>query len=264
MKKILIFITLTFLLIGFVSASITGSVANDNVTQNQGVISNNNSENANSDSSQLDNTDAVQAQNSEYQTKVIQRTQNRLQNTNQSNCPEGCTCTGSVTKCQLQDGTREMAIRAGNSGNTIFQVKEQTASTKVELYKEEGKIYGIFNGNKTRAIEVLPDKVQSRLTERIGGLENHEMELDDDGNYQVQAQKRARLFGIIPIKEKVKLQMNSETGEVTKIRNSWWGFLARDKIIVGNRCSTVTPGQNEVCCINKGFNSYNEESGECE
>ena len=40
--------------------------------------------------------------------------------------------------------------------------------------------------------------------------------------------KRARLFLLIPVREKVKAQVDPETGQVIKIRNPWWGFLARD------------------------------------
>jgi len=33
--------------------------------------------------------------------------------------------------------------------------------------------------------------------------------------------KKARLFGLIPIREKVRTQMDPETGEITRIKNPW-------------------------------------------
>ena len=32
----------------------------------------------------------------------------------------------------------------------------------------------------------------------------------------------------IKVKEKVRTRVSSETGEIIRERNSWWGFLARD------------------------------------
>jgi hypothetical protein len=36
------------------------------------------------------------------------------------------------------------------------------------------------------------------------------------------------LFFIFPVREKIEAQVDPETGNVSKIRNPWWGFLARD------------------------------------
>jgi len=157
-----------------------------------------------------------------------------------------------------------MTITAGNSGKIIVQVKGVDMKTKVELYQEDGEVYGVFK-DKTKKIKVMPDQVKTRLTEVIGGLEEHEIELDEDGEYQIQARKKARLFGFIPVRKRVRFEMNSETGEVIKQRTSWWGFLARDvkEEIVGG-CGTVTPGREDECCQNKGFDSWDSESLECE
>jgi len=73
--------------------------------------------------SNAQNENAVQTQ-SQIQAKILTQTQikniiktrNRIRTyyANQSECPENCTCTGSVTKCELDDG-REMTVRAGKS-----------------------------------------------------------------------------------------------------------------------------------------------------
>ncbi len=234
-KRVIPIIILVFLLVGFVTAGITGSV----------TLNSNEGKNNNSNNSAIQNS--VQTQNSgensqiqahaqtrsrelsEYKARVIRRIQNRLQaNADPSNCPNGCTCTGSVTKCQTQDG-REMIIRAGKSGNTVIQVKGENMTTKVELYRAEGKIYGVFKNNKTKAIEIMPDEVKERIRQRIKArLENQTIELDEDGNYKIQIRKKARLFGLIPIRERVRMQMDPETGEIIKIKNPWWSFLTKD------------------------------------
>ena len=258
MKKTFLFAVLTLFLISFTFAiPITGSTV--------GV--------ANSENSQANNSDAVQTQNSEKQAiqhqgkvpKIKVQEKNRLK-IKEGECPENCTCTGSTTKCQLQNG-REMTITAGNSGNVIVQVKGEQMRTQVELYKSEEKIYGVFKGNQTKEVKMMPDKIKEKLREKIKAqLENSSIELNEDGDYQIQAQKRARFFWVIPIREKVKIQMNSETGEIKKIKTSWWGFLARDikeELIVGASCGTVTPGYNDECCQNKDYDYWNSEKGEC-
>ena len=256
MKKIFTFAILTLFLFGFVSAGITGSIVNTDKAQ-----SNSNNENAIT----TQNAEEQGTQNRGETSQIQVREQNRLR-IGEGECAEGCTCTGSSTKCQLQNG-REMTIRAGKSGNTIIQIKGEEMETKVQLYKEEGKLYGFFKNDKTREIKMMPDQVREKIQERLQ-LQKClcEIDLDEDGNYQTQAQKRARFLGIIPVREKVKIQVNSETGEITRIRNSWWGFLAKDikeEQIVGASCGTVTPGQNNACCQNKGYDVWNSEKGEC-
>ncbi|MFH1787731.1 MAG: hypothetical protein ABH811_03000 [archaeon] len=195
------------------------------------------------------------------------RVQNRLQARygNESECPNNCTCAGSTTKCYTENG-REMTIRAGNSGNIIVQVKGENMTTSVTLYHHDGRVYGIFEGNETKEIKVLPDGVKEKLRQKTKArLENYEIELNEDGYYEVQAKKRSRLFLIVPVKEKIRTRINSETGEVVKIRTSWWGFLAKDSKdnLVGG-CGTVTPGMNDECCQNLGYTSWNSETEECE
>lgn len=173
--------------------------------------------------------------------KVIQ-TRNRLM-IQQSNgtCPENCTCDGSSMKCQTQDGNREMIIRSGNSGNTIVQVKNSEMNTNVALFKaDDGEVFGVFKGEQTKRI-ILPDEARERIKEKMKErikenererkqimLEDEEMELNEEGVYEHQARKRAKLFWVIPVKERVNTQIDAETGSVIKQRNSWWGFLARD------------------------------------
>lgn len=199
--------------------------------------------------------------------KEIVKEQNKLRvMTQNQECPETCTCTGSVMKCELENGGREMTVTAGKSGNTIVQVKDVNMSTNVTLYKSEGKIYGVFKDNETKEIKVLPDEVKEKIKQRTKAkLEEQIIELDKEGIYQVQSKKQARLFGLIPVRERVRVELNSETGEIIRIRNSWWGFLARDvkEEIIGG-CGTVTPGMEDECCQNLGYDAWNSEILECE
>lgn len=149
---------------------------------------------------------------------------------NEIECPEECVCSGSNVKCSFENGTRIMTVYAGNSGNVIVQVKNVNASTNITLYKEDGKIYGTFKDNKTKEI-ILPDEAMDKLKKRHQKrlqLYNESINLTEEGYYLIQTKKKARLFWLIPVKEHMNAEIDAETGEIIKIRNPWWGFLARD------------------------------------
>lgn len=161
---------------------------------------------------------------------IIQaRNRIRVQYQNQSECPINCSCSGSTIKCILEDSSRTMNIYAGNSGNVIVQIKGVNSSTNVTLYKsDEGKVYGIFNDNETKEI-ILPDEVRERIQNKTKArIQNESIDLTEEGEYKIEAQKEAKLFWTIKVEEKVKARMNAETGEIISQRSSWWGFLAKD------------------------------------
>jgi len=212
------------------------------------------------ENSQLQNQIKVLTQS---QIQEIKQVRNRIRALN-GTCPSNCTCSGSTTKCEL-NGQRTMTINAGNSGNMVVQVKGVNASTNVTLYKSKGKLYGEFNGETKRIM--TPEQVQEKIREKKQKRwEEHNITLDEDGIYRVQSKKRARLFLLIPVREKVRTQIDAETGEVLRVRNSWWGFLANDvkeEPLLGASCGTVSPDSVNECCVNKGWDVWNAEAEEC-
>ena len=242
MKKVVTFLILTLLLTTFVVANGITSYTTENEDAQENQIQ-----------AQARILTQAQVQTIKQETKRI-----RIQD---GECSEECTCTGSVVKCALERGGREMTVTAGQSGNIIVQVKGVNASTNVTLYKSEGKIYGEFSG-ETKEVRVMPDMVKNRIRERVlRELEDEEIELDEDGIYQYRARKRVKLFGFIRARTRVRAEINAETGELKKIRNSWWAFLAKDEgePIVGASCGTVSPNSRNECCMNKGYDSYGEQ-----
>lgn len=160
----------------------------------------------------------------------IMQEKNRIKNNyfNQSECPDNCSCSGSTIRCEFENGTRILTITAGESGNVIVQVKNINASTNVTLYKADGKVYGVFTDNDTHQI-ILPDDIKDIIKEgKRTNWTDENITLNETGSYNVDAKKNARLFWIFPVKEKVQFSINSETGEITKTKTKWWGFLAKD------------------------------------
>jgi len=256
MKRITIFLVISLFLVSFVIAQSDNSV---NGNQNDDAVV----------SSVRDSVkEAIKNRLTEDQIRAIITARNQIRTNNQTGeCPEKCTCTGSATKCFFANGTREMTIVAGKSGNIIFQVKGINVSTRVMLYKSNETIYGIFRNNETRKVKMLPDQVKEKIRERIQRhLENENISLDEDGTYHYIGEKKARLFFIFPVRATIRAELDPETGKIIRVRNPWWGFLAKDdgEQIVGASCGTVTPGENDNCCVTKGFEIWNATTNECE
>ena len=265
MKRVVTFVIVTLLLISLVTAGRTISAVDNRDKFSNQISSTSNPTDAEIQAHIRESTNKL----TKEQIQNIFRSRNKIRAfIAGEECPEGCTCTGSVTKCQLRNGTREMTVVAGRSGNIIVQTKGVNASTNVELYKtENGKLYGVFRNNKTKNIKLLPHQVREKIRERLERhLEDENISLDENGTYQYRAKKRARLFFIFPVRVRVNAELDPETGKILRLRHPWWAFFARDEgeEIPEASCRIVSPENRDECCQNKNFDFYNIETGECE
>ncbi len=262
MKGLTIFVVISLLLISFVCAKEMASNAYSDSEQ----TATRDSYSAPEDSLR----ERIQNKLNDSQIKEIFREKNRIRIKNQTeNCTEHCNCTGSVTKCWLANGTREMTIIAGKSGNIIIQIKGMNASTNVTLYKsEDGKLYAVLKNNETKIVKLLPDQAREQIRARFArNFDNESINLNEDGTYTYIGEKKAKLFLLFPVKSYVKAEFDPETGKLIQIKNPWWGFLSRDEnadTIIGASCGTVTPGENNNCCKSRGFDAWNETTTECQ
>lgn len=207
-------------------------IENSNLTDEEKQRIRNNIQSRINQAEKIMNIKAQQGKNltsEERKTLFQEKNKLRIRETMREECPNECYCAGSTIRC-WNENRREMTINAGESGNTIVKTRNSNMSTNVTLYHHDGRVFGQYSGNKTIALNYLPDDVDEKIRERIKArIQERKIELEDnDGNYSVQAKKRARLFGVIPVNEKVEMKINPETGEILRERNSWWGFLARD------------------------------------
>jgi hypothetical protein len=152
----------------------------------------------------------------------------KFENKTGVDCPNDCICTGVVMKCVLEDGTREMNVYS-QSGNLIIQIKDTNMSTNVTLYKDENGTLYAHVGGKNKQLKFLPDQIKDKIKEALKqSAEIKNITLDENAVYEVQVQKKSRLFFIFPVSEKSDVNIDSESGQVVKLRNPWWGFLAKD------------------------------------
>ena len=94
---------------------------------------------------------------------------------------------------------------------------------------QNGNQEGVLNQNQTRLTEdEIQERVQEHLRQKNCTCEN--ITLNEDGNYEIQTQKKAKLFGLFNVREQVRLEYDSGTGELVRQQNSWWGFLAKDVV----------------------------------
>lgn len=269
MNKLGVVIVISLFLIGFAMAGMTTKAISENGNGNQVHASTENE----GEETELEIQNRIKERHGNLTDEQIEKIftiKNKIKNpsTNET-CPDKCKCAGSTTKCFLGNGTREMTILAGDSGNIIIQAKGINASTNVTLYKsDDGKIYAISKDNETRIIKMLPDQVRERIRERLEiQLRNENMTLDENGTYQYRAEKKARLFFLFQINVPIQAEIDPETGEVLRIKNPWWSFLTKDDVeeqLVGASCGTVTPGYNDACCQDKEYDFWNSTAAECQ
>jgi len=165
------------------------------------------------------------------QTRVRNRVKERVLNyLNASECPEDCVCAGSTIKCDI-DGVRTMTVVAGRSGNIIIKTKGVNASTQVKLIKNESGVFGNFTRAQKKIMKKLkfmPDQIKERVLKKLKmrNCTDCNITLNEDGTYEVRIQRRYRVFGIFPKKITEVAEVDSDTGEVIKLKRPWWKFLA--------------------------------------
>jgi hypothetical protein len=268
MKKIFIFGILALFLISFIFAQ-GNQDGNLNDVEDINQSANLNNTGKINQNTSLVNSGKINQNIIESPIKDAIRERNKLRVSSQAvECPENCTCTGSVTKCNLEKGKREMTIQAGKSGNIIIQIKGVNMTTNNTLYHHNGKVYGEFSGKQIKKINLMPDQIKEKVQKKIQQRDcSCNITLNEEGIYKVQTKKKARLFYLFPVRERIRVEFDSETGKQIEIRNPWWGFLAKDvkdESLLGESCGTVALGQNDICCQNKGYDYWNQETEECE
>jgi hypothetical protein len=283
MKKVMIFIVTSLLLIGLVCAQ--ENMTNENDTQGNGASYSDDVEyaceewscdpwstcinNIKTRTCTPTNNNCSEEQSTPKTTQKCTEGERLNPSDKTTDCPENCFCTGSVTRCFFANGTREMIITGGKSGNIIVQVKGMNASTTNTLYRSgDGELYTVNKHNETKRIRLLPDQVREKVRAKFSrNFDNESIILNEDGTYTYVGEKKAKLFFLFPVKSDVTVKFDSETGKLIQVRNPWWAFMSKDEnadTIVGASCGTVTPGENDNCCRNKSFDVWNATTRECQ
>lgn len=144
---------------------------------------------------------------------------------NSTDLPEDCTETDSIITCSLNGTT--LIISPGDSNNTIIQIGDFNISINAEIYKEGDDIFAVFGNNKTIQINSLDELIRrfgNRLGAEVRGNQTT-VELDEDGKYQIETTRESLILGFLPVKERIRAQVDAETGEIESLRGPWWSFF---------------------------------------
>jgi hypothetical protein len=175
-----------------------------------------------------------------------------MQKRNESECPEGCRCTGAVVSCPTENG-KEMIIEAGRSGNiitltTIQDGNETEVETSLELVSEMNRernktmLKTQLSNGRNAEIKIMPEVASetalARLRLRVcNETRNCSIELKEvgrgEGNqtrlaYEVQTERHFRILGMFRTKAQVRAQVDAENGEILQVKKPWWAFLASE------------------------------------
>ncbi len=161
-------------------------------------------------------------------------------------CPQECTCTENAISCTL--GEESPSADAANSetgagsgqtekGRSIVEItrnkEQQTMSinvgetkalTTAEVIIKERKLY-VKSGATEKQVKIMPNTASEIAVERLGNL-GFTIELKETGNYELKAEKQARLLFIFPLTAQVSANINAENGKINSINKPWWSFLA--------------------------------------
>lgn len=113
--------------------------------------------------------------------------------------------------------------------NRIWRLLGVGAGNKTELKVQ------LSNGRNAE-VKIMPDRASEVALERLrmkNCSSNCTLQLKEVGvgnesrlAYEIQAEKRARVFGLFETKMQVQAQVDAETGELIQTRKPWWAFLA--------------------------------------
>ncbi len=78
-------------------------------------------------------------------------------------------------------------------------------------------------------VKILPEVASENAKQRLGDL-GFIITLKEVGQdkfvYGAVAEKQVKLFGLIKTNAKISVEVDAETGEVTKVHKPWWSFMA--------------------------------------
>lgn len=89
----------------------------------------------------------------------------------------------------------------------------------------------LSNGRKAE-IKIMPETASATAIKRLGEL-NFTVELKEIGKgnetkaaYELEGEKQGKMLGLLKVKGKIKIYVDTETGEIIKVKKPWWAFLA--------------------------------------
>ena len=145
----------------------------------------------------------------------------------------------------LGEGGKNIKISGQDESKCKLETGGIEAECGIELLSEEvaeskTKLFAKLSNGEDAEIKVMPDTASSRALQRLR-IKNCNMsngctiELKQTGvgnqsrlSYEINVQKRAKMFGLFATKMRVGADVDAESGEIIRTRKPWWAFLASE------------------------------------
>jgi hypothetical protein len=135
-----------------------------------------------------------------------------------------------------------------NKGDTINIIIDENLTIANDTLNKSTK--ATLSNGRNAEIKVMPSSASATAIARLGEL-NFTIELKEAGkgentklNYELKAEKKTKIIGLINKKMEVSATVNAETGEVS-IKKPWWAFLAvEEKQATPNADKNVETGNS--------------------
>ncbi len=165
---------------------------------------------------------------------------------NESECMQGCRCSGEIVSCQTQNG-KTMDITVSSTRGYVYMHMEQsganaTSRMEIEIKTSDGNrtrmMIRMSNGQQAE-VKIMPDEASEvalqRLRLRVCNADrNCSIELKEVGErekqlaYELRAERQAKILGLFKKRMQVMSQVNAENGEIIRVQKPWWAFLATE------------------------------------
>ena len=133
----------------------------------------------------------------------------------------------------------------GNSDETQEEIiKRINLRTNLTMSLDEDETLGkvlrahLSNG-RYALVKVLPAQASATAQAKLNltcfernctvELKEHEVKKEKKLFYEVKMERKSKLFGFIKAQQKVRVDIDAETGTVIKTHIPWWAFLAREE-----------------------------------
>ncbi len=176
---------------------------------------------------------------------------------------------------RTEDGKYRERFRYEIEGQDFEIDTEEGMDLEEESNGTEYKIKARLRDGTQKELKIMPDVASEVAIERLKAL-NFSIQLRERIHnntpkvvYNMEANQSGRFLGIFKMQMKLGAEVDAETGELLEARVPWWAFLVSsteetEEPLLGESCGTVTPGENDACCQNKGFDYWNSTTEECE
>lgn len=156
----------------------------------------------------------------------------------------------------------ELSIERRVKDGEVFEkikVKGYEVESELEFENESGKLkVKLSNGNRSE-VKIMPDTASMRAIENFESRDiKVELKEVGEGNnlsvvYEAEGNKTVKFLGLFKVKAQVRAVISAENGEVLRLDEPWWYFMAFGKGAVDCDAENLDLCDDESECVESGL-----------